>query len=268
MTPPFQLLSTDFDGTIFAEFENPPVPPRLELLIGQLQAAGAKWVINTGREMSSLMEALGRARLSVRPDFLVLVEREIFIHENQRYVPLREWNDACERDHATLFERVRPDVSRLFAWVEERFDATLYEDPWSPFCLIARSAADAAAVHEYLDGYCRHIPGLVVVRNDVYARFSHAAYNKGTALREITRRLGLSPADVLAAGDHLNDVPMLDPEVAGRLATPSNAIPQIREQVRRHGGYLATQPCGHGIADALEALSHGQGCDPLPVSVP
>jgi hypothetical protein len=137
MTSPIQLLSTDFDGTIFAEFENPPVPPRLQALIAQIQASGGKWVINTGREMSSLMEALGRARLTVKPDFLVLVEREIFLHENQHYVSLASWNDACERDHAALFAKVKPDVPALFAWVEERFEATLYEDPWSPFCLIA-----------------------------------------------------------------------------------------------------------------------------------
>jgi HAD superfamily hydrolase (TIGR01484 family) len=254
MTSPIQILSTDFDGTIFAEFENPPVPPRLQRLIARIQASGGKWVINTGREMSSLMEALGRARLSVKPDFLVLVEREIFVHENQRYVSLAEWNDACERDHAALFAKVKPDVPALFAWVEERFEATLYEDPWSPFCLIAKAARDAEAVNDHLDEYRKNIPGLVVVRNDVYLRFSHESYNKGTALREIARRLGVAPAGILAAGDHMNDIPMLQPEVAGRLVAPLNGIPLIRELVLGHGGYVATQHCGHGVADAIEAV--------------
>ncbi len=254
MTLPIQLLSTDFDGTIFAEFENPPVPARLQELIGRIQAAGGKWVINTGREMGSLMEALGRARLSVKPDYLVLVEREIHLHENQRYVALKEWNDACERDHAALFARVKPEVPRLFNWVEERFEATLYEDPWSPFCLIAKSADDAEQVHEYLDGFCAEVPGLVVVRNDVYVRFSHKAYNKGTALRELARRAGVGPERILAAGDHMNDIPMLQPEVARHLATPLNGIPLIRDLVRRHGGFVATQHCGHGVAEAIEAV--------------
>jgi hydroxymethylpyrimidine pyrophosphatase-like HAD family hydrolase len=56
-----KLISTDFDGTIFAEFHDPPVPLRLQQLIAELQAAGAKWAINTGRDLSSLMEALGRS---------------------------------------------------------------------------------------------------------------------------------------------------------------------------------------------------------------
>src|SRR5438093_11068268 len=81
MKLPIQIISTDFDGTFFAEFENPPVPGELQRLIGQLQEAGAKWVINTGRDLSSLLETLGRARLRVRPDYLVVVEREIYVHD-------------------------------------------------------------------------------------------------------------------------------------------------------------------------------------------
>src|SRR5258708_3719261 len=82
MTLPIKLLSTDFDGTIFAEFENPPIPLELQELIGDLQARGVKWVINTGREMASLMESLGRAGISIEPDYLILVEREIHLHQD------------------------------------------------------------------------------------------------------------------------------------------------------------------------------------------
>jgi len=55
MPSPIQIISTDFDGTLFAEFENPPVPDELQRLLGRLQQAGAKWVINTGCDLSSLL---------------------------------------------------------------------------------------------------------------------------------------------------------------------------------------------------------------------
>src|SRR5271168_782542 len=102
-----KLISTDFDGTLFAEFEDPPVPLALQNLIASMQEQGAKWVINTGRDLSSLMEALGRARLRVKPDFLVLVEREIYHHVNSEYVEDAPWNRACDKAHAELFRRVR-----------------------------------------------------------------------------------------------------------------------------------------------------------------
>ncbi|MBL9126804.1 MAG: hypothetical protein JNL97_04115, partial [Verrucomicrobiales bacterium] len=60
-----QLISTDFDGTIFAEFENPPIPTSLQRLLDMLRRRGAAWVINTGRDLPSLLETLARARLTV-----------------------------------------------------------------------------------------------------------------------------------------------------------------------------------------------------------
>jgi len=254
-----KLISTDFDGTLFAEFENPPVPKELQELIGNLQAQGVKWVINTGREMSSLMEAMGRAHLTIKPDYLVLVEREIFAHEDLKYVGLEDWNRACTRDHETIFAQVRKDLDYLNGWVTERFSkATLYEDPFSPFCLIAEKTADAEAIHEFLDEYCKRVPGLVVVRNDVYARFSHVNYNKGTALTELARRLGIAPENILAAGDHLNDLPMLRREHAHWLVTNANAIPQVKELVRQQNGYVSNLHCGHGVADGIEYFLNGR----------
>lgn len=246
-----QLISTDFDGTLFAEFEMPPIPPSIETLLSEAQARGAKWVINTGRDMSSLMESLARARVSIQPDYLVLVEREIYAHDGKRYVGLADWNSACARDHAELFARVRPDVPRLYEWVNRRFNATVYEDAYSPFCLIAGNNGDADRISDFLEEYCKGVPGLMVVRNDVYARFSHSGYNKGTALAEICRRLNLTIENVFAAGDHLNDLPMLKRTCARWLAAPANAVEPVKEALRREGGFLSELSHGHGVAEGL-----------------
>jgi hypothetical protein len=119
MALPIKLISTDFDGTLFAEFENPPIPGKLLQLIGSLQAQGAKWVINTGREMSSLMETLARAGIPIEPDYLVVVEREIHLHRNSQYIGLEDWNIACTRTHAELFARVQPERPRVIAWINQ-----------------------------------------------------------------------------------------------------------------------------------------------------
>jgi HAD superfamily hydrolase (TIGR01484 family) len=249
-----KLISTDFDGTLFAEFENPPIPVVLQELLAHLQARGVKWVINTGRDMASLMESLGRAAVPIKPDYLVLVEREIHFHQDLQYLALEEWNTACTRTHAELFARIRGDLPRLVHWISARFQATLYEDAYSPLCLIAASNGDMNAIHNYLETYCGSVPGLSVVRNDVYARFSHVAYSKGSALAEITRRLGLDRSQVFAVGDHLNDLSMLSRQYAGYIAAPANAIPEVREAVQRAGGYLSLFSHGEGVADAIKFM--------------
>ncbi len=249
-----KLISTDFDGTLFAEFENPPVPVKLQNLIGELQAGGATWVINTGRDLSSLLETTGRARLTVKPDWIVIVEREIYRHHDSEYVEDLPWNKASRQAHAELFRQVHGDLPRLRQWVEARFKATIYEDIYSPFCFIAESNADAEAIHLYLDGYCREVPTLTVVRNDVYARLSHEAFNKGTALSEIARQLGINASETFAVGDHLNDVHMLERRHANWLAAPANAVETVKTLVRRQEGHVSQFHCGHGVADALEAV--------------
>jgi len=252
MSLPIKLISTDFDGTLHADFENPPVPLDLQQLIGDLQSQGAKWVINTGRDLSSVMEGIARARLTIKPDYLVVVEREIYCHEASQYISSHAWNDGCKQAHAELFGRVRQDVARLIDWVNKRFTATLYEDDYSPFCLIADTNEDADAIQTFLEEYCEEVPNLSLVRNDVYARFSHSRYNKGTALAEVARQLGIKREETFAAGDHLNDIPMLSGDYAACTVCPDNAIPFIKELVRKSGGYISHQPWGHGVARGLE----------------
>lgn len=251
MDSSIKIISTDFDGSIFAEFENPPIPAEFLSLISQLQAGGAKWIINTGRDMPGLMEAMARADVQAKPDYLVLVEREIYSHKDSQYIGWEDWNTGCHKDHEKLFKRVRTDLPRLVSWVNSRFEATIYEDAYSPFCLIAGNSADAVAIHEYMEDYCTEVPGLTVVRNDVYARFSHSKYNKGTALAEICRHVGVTAGQTLAAGDHLNDLPMLQLKYAAHLVAPANAVEPVKETVRAQGGFISQRLQGKGVEEGI-----------------
>lgn len=246
-----KLISTDFDGTLHAEFDQPPVPVALQELIASLQKQGALWVINTGRDMPALMSALSRTQLAIQPDYLVLVEREIHRRDDSGYVNHTEWNDACRQSHEELFVQVRKDMPRLVSWVNSRYNADVTEDAYSPFCLVAGNNGDAEAIHEYMDDYCREVPNLKVMRNNVYARFCHADYDKGTAMAEIARLHKISPKHVFAIGDHLNDLPMLELRHAACLATPANALDVVKEAVRSQNGFVSHLPNGLGVLDAL-----------------
>lgn len=249
-----KLISTDFDGTVHSDFEHPPIPRDLEQLIASLQARGVRWVINTGRDLASLVEALAAAGISVRPDYVVVVEREIYQLQESDYVGVPEWNSKCTETHADLFARIRPHLPRAVEWIRSRYRATVYEDLYSPFCLIAESTRDADAIHEYLEVFCAQVGDLAVVRNDIYARFSHKAFNKGTALGEIARRLRIHPDEIIAAGDHLNDLPMLSREYARWLLAPVNAIAAVKEAVLRQNGYVSEKNWGHGVAHGLRRI--------------
>lgn len=254
-----KLLSTDFDGTLFSEFDYPPVPRSLQAKIAELQAQGVKWMINTGRDLTGLMEVMARSHLTVRPDYLGCVEREIYVHENNRYVSLAEWNDACSRSQAEVFARIREDLPGIIAWVNDNFDATVFEDIYSPFCLVAGNNPDADKIVAYVENYCRRIPKLTVMRNDVYARLSHTDFNKGSVVSEVARRLNLTAEQIFAAGDHYNDLPMLQASRARWLAAPENAMDEVKHAVLQQGGHVSKHPCGRGTLDGLLACLKATG---------
>jgi len=247
-----KLVSTDFDGTIHEDFADAPIPEALERRLGELQAAGVTWVINTGREMQSLMESLARSRVGVRPDYLVLVEREIFKNDRGHYVPVEPWNTHCNRDHSRLFAELADELPDLLEGLQSRYDATFYDDPWSPLCAIARSNAQMDAIEKELLAFAGARSEVTVVRNDVYVRFSHTGYSKGTALGELQRLLGIRPEETLAAGDHLNDLPMLVPKYARFLVAPANAVPAVKAQVDGHGGWNMTERTGMAVLAGID----------------
>lgn len=249
-----RLLSTDFDGTIHDDFAEPRIPLALQERIASFQQRGGTWVINTGREMASLMESLGRGRIAVQPDYLILVEREIYRRDHSRYVPVEPWNAKCTRDHAEVFGGLAAEISELMESLSGKHDATFYDDAFSPLCAIARSNAQMDAIQGELDAFCASVRDLSAVRNDVYVRLSHTGYSKGTALSELGRILGIGPEARLAAGDHLNDLPMLRREHAHHLVSPSNALPAVKAQVLAEGGWIAPLPAGHGVLEGLNRL--------------
>jgi hydroxymethylpyrimidine pyrophosphatase-like HAD family hydrolase len=104
----------------------------------------------------------------------------------------------------------------------------------------------------FLEEERRRVPGFAYMRNTIWVRFCHEAYSKGTALSELARLTGISRDEIFAAGDHYNDLPMLDGSCAKWVTCPSNAVPAVKEVVRLAGGYQARGRCSAGVVEALE----------------
>ena len=88
-------------------------------------------------------------------------------------------------------------------------------------------------------------------RNTVYLRFCHADYHKGAALAELGRLIDVPRENIFAAGDHHNDLSMLDGRVAAMPACPANAIDEVKRAVRSAGGHVAKREHGAGVHEAL-----------------
>jgi len=190
----------------------------------------------------------------VRPDYLVVVEREIHRREGTRYVPDQAWNERCERRHRELAADQADEFPAITAWIRRNSSASVFSDVYSPLAVIATSNDEMDAIDERIGELMAARPEVAWMRNDVYARLCHADYSKGTALLEIERQLEIEPEVVFAIGDHLNDLPMLDREVAAHIAVPANAVPPVIEHMREIGGRISEFSCGEAVAFELARL--------------
>ncbi len=73
-----------------------------------------------------------------------------------------------------------------------------------------------------------------------------ANISKGTGLRDLASRLDIKPENILALGDQLNDVPML--EYAGISVAMGNAV----EAVKNTAIHLTASNMDDGVAEAIE----------------
>jgi HAD superfamily hydrolase (TIGR01484 family) len=255
MTPPPLLLSTDFDGTILDHDLPPPMAPEFfDWLEAERARRPVVWVINTGRDWDSLRVELERRQARCLPDWVVLIEREVHRVEAGALLPHHEWNNRCLDVHADLFTRADAMMESLRRELT-RFDGLqIIRDVGSPLGLIAASEAQAEEVDRALHPLYQAFPDLHAVRNTVYFRFAHIDYHKGSCLALIQEETGIGPEHTIAAGDNLNDLPMLRRRCARHLICPSNALPEVCRQVRSEGGVVAGLPAGAGVAEALRAL--------------
>ena len=135
--------------------------------------------------------------------------------------------------------------------MNQKTKARVIYEPEGPAGLIAASEDEMNRVTEFIEQARAKQPKFNYQRNTVYLRFCHADYHKGAALSELARLLEIARDNIFAAGDHHNDVSMLDGKFAAMPACPANAIPEVKAAVQGADGYVAQREHGAGVHEAL-----------------
>jgi hydroxymethylpyrimidine pyrophosphatase-like HAD family hydrolase len=247
-----RLLSTDFDGTLVDHFATPPVAPELFAWLERLHRCGVFWAVNTGRDLGFALDGLREFQFPVEPDYILTNEREIF-HRNPQgeWHDYGDWNRRCILAHDRLFQTEAPFLDEMLRFVRDETGAQpIYEND-RPVGLCAQDDGEMDRVIAHLHAIRK--PGSLFhyQRNTIYLRFCHADYSKGAALGELCRLARISAGETFTAGDHHNDLSMLDGRFARWPAAPGNAIDEVKEAVTKAGGYVAQARCSDGVMEAL-----------------
>lgn len=255
------VLAFDFDGTMHSGEHDPPVDERLFDWIEFLRKRqNLVWGICTGRTLPHLQEGLVQS-CPYLPDFVVVKERDIFFaNPFGHFEPDARWNAQAQKDHTKLFRRLKKEMKELRTFVEETLQGKWVEEHGDPG-VVLKDEKGMEDLLELVEERCGGCEELSYERNSIYLRFSHAAYGKGPALREVTRYYEVSASRVLAAGDNFNDLTMLSPEVAENLVCPANAVESVKKRVAVCDGVVAEANASRGLVEAFEHifLSEGAG---------
>ena len=247
------LLSTDFDGTLVSPNEKGPFAPDfLRELESLRQRHPVTWVINTGRNWSLLEQSLIQIPAPIYPDWVVVIEREAYQIADKKTISLSHWNDLCKIRHQKLFHDNEGLLKNIHAACSHFPGIQLVEDEGSPLGIIAANLAQADQIDVIVKKYLLTSDDLSLMRNTIYFRFCHRDYHKGSALSAIAEEIQIPQEHRFVIGDHLNDLQMLDRNVAQFIACPSNSAKSVKAKVKEQDGYIATLPYQAGIAEALQ----------------
>ena len=222
-------------------------------LIRELQNNGSLWAINTGRSVDLLESGLNDFEFPIRPDFILTSERDVFRpgENGGAWEAFGDWNDRCAADHRELFSTSQSVLAEVIDFVTQKTQARVIYESEGPAGLIAASEDEMDRVTEFIEQARAKNPKFNYQRNTVYLRFCHADYHKGAALAELSRLIDIPRENIFAAGDHHNDISMLDGRFAAMPSCPANAIDEVKAAVQSARGYVSQREFGSGVYEAL-----------------
>ncbi|PWU05396.1 MAG: hypothetical protein C5B47_09010 [Verrucomicrobia bacterium] len=247
-----KLLCTDFDGTLVESSLDRCTQEFAEVLSYQRKRGGS-WVINTGRSLPYTLEGLAQFHCPVSPDYIITQEREIYhLSSSGKWQDFGDWNLRCRRLHNELLLKYQDALEAICKGLTHRSEITPVRENGIVSGLVASSEEIMSQVTVELDWACKDLQGWAYQRNNVYLRFCHVDYHKGSALKELCRLIGFPREVVLAAGDNFNDIAMLDGKHAAMCACPANAIKEVKEAVLKADGFVASGNHALGVAESVQ----------------
>ncbi len=252
---PIRLIGTDYDLTLVYN----GIPETTRDLLIETVRQGVLVGIVSGRPWYDLRTLLGQHGFvfgKPYPNFLVWREKFILWVEDGKTREEKEWNALKMHEMELLNLEI---LKRAADWIAALTAAGLRHKIWNIFGeygfeVFYSNPADAEKARVILADLAQDLPNSEVTRNYWGTNVTLASGSKGEGLRQVARCLGLAPDEVLAIGDSLNDLSMLDGRFGIRSAAVANADPVVKEAVLRNRGLVAQKPGGEGVAEIIKSL--------------
>ena len=265
-----RLFAFDLDGTVI---EGERLGGDAVLLLAEFVRCGGIAVVASGRMLESQARFMRESGIFPGrgfPQYLVPAGKYVYALENGEYVPDQQWNDPLRARWQATCDRLGAREPDILAGLRARgiHARMVADEAWRReqgfFALVCDSSAAAAEAVALMTEAFGDIEGVAVTRNLNFAYAMPDKAGKEYALRHVAGRLGIAPAEILAIGDSLNDLGMLDGRFGFRSATVANAEPEIKEAVCANDGHVSDGAVAAGFCEVLSRVI--AAADPVGVS--
>ena len=279
-----QLIAIDIDGTLVPS-TGPRISPRNCAALRAAEAAGIEIVISTGRRQAYAMPLVAQVGLSedsvmissngavVRGFDGTLLDRRFLPVETARVLSglLRGYGTTVftfdrEGIGALVIENMPQLHARIDRWVEANRPYLLEVQPIERAFdggeepiqgMVCGTVAEMLQAENQLR--LSDVAGLIAMHRTEYAARNLSILDllppgcsKGAALHSLASIRGLEQDQIMAIGDNLNDLEML--EYAGRAVVMANASDEILALARRRGWEITASNDDDGVALAVEEV--------------
>jgi Cof subfamily protein (haloacid dehalogenase superfamily) len=282
MPLPYRLLAVDVDGTLMNSRNELPAANREAL--HRAHQAGLYICICTGRSLTETTEVLDQIGLDLDAGVFVfgavvsdlntrrtlrrspiarpLADRLVSFFRERDY-PVLCLHDADQAGFDYLVVRGGRNIEACERWLSQTPTRIERHDHWTPGPndpLRLSVIEEPAAAQGLLADLAAAFPNGQIKCNPIYAPnyglhvvecFSPEV-NKWHGLGALLERWSISPANVVAVGDDVNDVEMV--ARAGLGIAMGNAVPAVRKAAKAHAP--TNDQCG--LAQAIDAVLTGR----------
>jgi len=250
-----KLICLDLDGTA-AEHDGQHawLADAVVDALNALGQRGVRWCANSGRSFDNQLGLIQACRRLVNMPIAIL-SGERFIH----------WLAPQMRPHEPFNGRMRTRLEQMYPRVRatlephrERLRRSYAIRSEQDIDLIIgwnlESASQATQIAAGLRELLAPVPEAQILQNVTWVIITHRAAGKGVVLAETGRALRVGRENILAIGDHLNDLDMLDGRAAAHVGCPADADDEVKAVVRAAGGVVAGEAGVVGTAEILRNL--------------
>jgi len=245
------LVSLDLDGTAVRYDPRLEMDPALVEYLIMMRQQGVAWVMNSDRYTDTMIDIACLLEPENRPAALLSCQRFIhFLDGRDMYLPFNQWNRQRIMLHKRLWGKIAPFFDEWQRSIDSEF--TVIERVINDLVFAYMVPADQTpALRVRMRELVRPWPEAQLSGNHDWTFVLHAAFSKGSVLLRCAEKLGIERHNIIAVGDGLNDISMLDGSITPMVGCPANASSEVLDAVRKAGGIVAEKEAASGTLDVL-----------------